>query len=82
MPRPWRSSKNWWPSAAKKGRQEGRRAESGALPGRLVKRPCGALPAALSERFEQLPLARLGALVEAILDLGDVEGLEEWLRRL
>jgi predicted transposase YdaD len=61
------------------GREEGRQAEAADLLLRLATRRFGPVPAQLGERIQALPLARLEALAEAILDLDSLERLEAWL---
>jgi predicted transposase YdaD len=64
-----------------KGLEEGRQAEAATLLVRQAKRRFGPLPAALAAYIEQLPLATLEALADAILDVDSLDALDEWLRR-
>lgn len=61
------------------GRQEGRQAEAAALTLRLLKRRCGPLSAGDQARIEQLSLARLEALADALLDFQGRDELIAWL---
>ncbi len=63
------------------GREEGRRAEACALILRQSKRRFGALSPQLEEGIQALPLARLEALAEALLDFTAVPDLRDWLAR-
>jgi hypothetical protein len=63
------------------GGEEGRQAEAVDLLLRLATRRFGPLPAGLSERIHALPLERLEALAEAILDLDSLDRLDAWLDR-
>jgi len=63
------------------GREEGRREEAADLLLRQARRRFGALAPELEVRLETLPLARLGALAEAIFDLDSQAGLDDWLSR-
>lgn len=60
------------------GRQEGRREEAATVTLRLLRRRCGPLSEATSARIQQLPLERLEALAEALLDFQGPEDLAAW----
>jgi len=62
-----------------KGLEEGRQAEAADLLLRQANRRFGPVPAQLGERIHALPLERLEALAEAILDLDGLDRLESWL---
>jgi predicted transposase YdaD len=57
------------------GRQEG----EVTLLLRQLQRRCGALPPAVRERIARLPLPQLETLGEAVLELGGLAELEQWL---
>jgi hypothetical protein len=61
------------------GHEQGRQAEAAALLLPLAARRFGPVPAGLGERIHALPLERLEALAEAILDLDGLNRLETWL---
>ncbi len=61
------------------GRDEGRQAEAAALTLRLLQRRCGPLSAGDQARIEQLSLARLEALADALLDFQGRDELIAWL---
>lgn len=61
------------------GRQEGQRTGELALVERQLRHRLGSLSAPLSQRVQQLPLERLEALAEALLDFTGPEDLVDWL---
>lgn len=61
------------------GRQEGRQTEAVALTLRLLQRRCGPLSAGDQARIEQLSLAHLEALADALLDFQGRGDLITWL---
>ncbi|MEB3332027.1 MAG: DUF4351 domain-containing protein, partial [Synechococcaceae cyanobacterium] len=62
------------------GRQEGRQEGELELTLRQLLRRCGPLSAAQEARIRSLPLERLEALAEALLDFRGAEDLEAWLQ--
>ncbi len=63
-----------------KGRQEGRQEGELDLALRLLHRRCGQLSTAQLDRIRALPLERIEALGEALLEFRDTSDLEAWLR--
>jgi hypothetical protein len=61
------------------GRLEGRQAEAAALTVRLLQRRCGSLSSQQQARLQALPLPRLEALADALLDFEGAEDLAAWL---
>jgi predicted transposase YdaD len=59
----------------------GKRAEARALVLRQLRRRFGDLRPAAAALFEDLPLARLEALAEDLLDFADAADLDAWLKR-
>jgi predicted transposase YdaD len=57
------------------GRQEGQR----SLILRLLIRRVGVVPEPLTDRIEQLPIAQLESLAEALLDFTQLDDLVQWL---
>jgi flagellar biosynthesis/type III secretory pathway protein FliH len=64
-----------------RGLQEGRQEGQYALILRLLTRRVGEIPADLAAQIEALPLARLEALGEALLDFTGLSDLQAWLNR-
>jgi hypothetical protein len=48
---------------------------------RLLQRRIGLIPATLTEQIQDLPLERIEALGEALLDFTALADLENWLRQ-
>ena len=61
------------------GRQEGRQEAAASVTVRLLKRRCGPLNPETHTRIEALPLERLEALAEALLDFQGPAELAVWL---
>ena len=61
------------------GRLEGRQAEAAALTVRLLQRRCGTLTPQQQARIQALPLPRLEALADALLDFQGPQDLAAWL---
>ncbi|MEB3265096.1 MAG: DUF4351 domain-containing protein, partial [Cyanobacteriota bacterium] len=61
------------------GQQEGRQVEAAALTVRLLQRRCGTLSSQQQARIQALPLPRLEALADALLDFEGAEDLAAWL---
>ena len=61
------------------GRQEGQQEGELEMALRLLRRRCGQLNPRQEERIRALPLARLEALAEALLDFQGPADLEGWL---
>jgi predicted transposase YdaD len=64
----------------REGLERGRRAEAAALTLRLLQRRCGPLTPQQQARLQALPLARLEALADALLDFQGPDDLTAWLR--
>jgi predicted transposase YdaD len=64
------------------GRQEGQQVEAAALTMRLLQRRCGTLSTQQQARIQALPLPRLEALADALLDFQGPADLEDWLAAL
>ena len=66
-----------------RGRQEGeargRAAEAAAFTLRLLNRRCGPLTGSTTTRIQDLPLEKLEALAEALLDFSGTADLAAWL---
>ena len=62
------------------GLEAGRRREAGLVLKQLQRR-IGLIPAALTEQIQDLPLERIEALGEALLDFTALADLENWLRQ-
>ena len=62
------------------GREEGKQAEAIALIMRLLPRRIGTVEPELQERIQELSIAQLEDLAEALLDFSDVADLAAWLR--
>lgn len=60
------------------GRQEGRQEGEAAVTLRLLNRRCGPLSEAMTAQVKALPLERLEALAEALLDFQGLEDLAAW----
>jgi hypothetical protein len=63
------------------GMEEGRHGEALALVLRLLRRRLGTLPAGAEERIAALPVPRIDALGEALLDFAQPADLLDWLDR-
>jgi len=63
----------------REGRQEGRREGEATVTFRLLNRRCGPLSKATTTRIQALPLERLEALAEALLDFSGPADLAAWL---
>jgi hypothetical protein len=61
------------------GRQEGRQEEAANLALRQLARRCGPLIEATTARIQALPLERLEALADALLDFRGAADLDAWL---
>ena len=61
------------------GQQEGRQVEAAALTVRLLQRRCGSLSPQQQARIQALPLPRLEALADALLDFQGQQDLAAWL---
>ena len=61
------------------GRQEGRRDEAAAVTLRLLNRRCGPLSEASTAQIQALPLEKLEALADALLDFQGPADLAAWL---
>jgi len=61
------------------GEAEGRRAEASSMTLRLLARRCGPLSEATAARIQTLPLERLEALADALLDFQGADDLAAWL---
>ena len=61
------------------GRQEGRQEGELELALRLLRRRCGELTPQQVARIRALPLERLEALAEALLDFQNPQDLDAWL---
>ena len=61
------------------GQELGRQAEAVALTVRLLQRRCGILSSQQQARIQELPLARLEALADALLDFQGPQDLAAWL---
>jgi Uncharacterized conserved protein len=61
------------------GQAEGRRAEAASMTLRLLTRRCGPLSEATTARIQAMPLKRLEALADALLDFRDGSDLDAWL---
>jgi predicted transposase YdaD len=61
------------------GQAEGRRAEAASMTLRLITRRCGPLSEATTARIQALPLERLEALADALLDFRGAADLMAWL---
>ena len=61
------------------GHQQGLHAEACTLVRRLARRRFGTLPAEVESRLVALPVERLEALAEALLDLATLADLEAWM---
>jgi predicted transposase YdaD len=61
------------------GRQEGRQEGELELALRLLRRRCGELTPQQASRIRALPLERLEALAEALLDFQNLQDLDAWL---
>jgi predicted transposase YdaD len=62
------------------GERAGRQAEAAALTLRLLQRRCGSLPPQQQARLQALPLSRLEALADALLDFQGPDDLTAWLQ--
>ncbi len=75
---------NWmkegWEKGLLEGRQEGRREEALRFTLRLLHRRVENLPLAVQKRVEKLPLEKLEALGEALLDFESLADLRAWLK--
>ncbi|MFN9635476.1 MAG: DUF4351 domain-containing protein [Synechococcaceae cyanobacterium] len=61
------------------GQQLGRQAEAAALTVRQLQRRCGTLSPQQQARIQALPLPRLEALADALLDFQGPQDLAAWL---
>ena len=61
------------------GQDQGRQAEAAALTVRLLQRRCGTLSSQQQARIQALPLPRLEALADALLDFQGPQDLAAWL---
>jgi predicted transposase YdaD len=61
------------------GQDRGRQAEAAALTVRLLQRRCGTLSSQQQARIQALPLPRLEALADALLDFQGPQDLAAWL---
>ena len=61
------------------GREQGRQSEAAALALRLLQRRCGPLSTQQEAQIQALPLDRLEALADALLDFQGAEDLKAWL---
>ena len=61
------------------GRLEGQQVEAAALTVRLLQRRCGSLSSQQQARIQALPLPRLEALADALLDFQGPQDLVAWL---
>jgi predicted transposase YdaD len=62
------------------GERAGRQAQAAALTLRLLQRRCGSLPPQQQARLQALPLSRLEALADALLDFQGPDDLTAWLQ--
>jgi predicted transposase YdaD len=78
-----RLAQDWMAEGEARGRLEGeargRAAEAAAVALRLLNRRCGTLSEATTDRIQALPLERLEALSEALLDFRGPADLAAWL---
>ena len=82
-----RAAQQWIEEGRQEGRQEGeaqgeargRAAEAAAVTLRLLNRRCSPLSEATTARIQALPLEKLEALAEALLDFGGPADLAVWL---
>jgi predicted transposase YdaD len=68
-----------WQEGRREGRQEGRQEAAADVTMRLLNRRCGPLNPETRTRIEALPLERLEALAEALLDFQGPAELAAWL---
>lgn len=64
-----------------KGRQEGRQEEGASLVLRQLARRFAQLAPEMRSQIQQLPIAQLEELGEALLDFSSVQDLTDWLQR-
>ena len=64
-----------------RGRREGKQQEALKLLFRLLKQRVGVIPAEVRERLENLTLARVEKLFDAILKMSTVAELNAWLEK-
>ena len=73
-------TEQWKQQGIEQGLAAGRRRVA-SLALRLLQRRIGLIPAALTEQIQDLPLERIEALGEALLDFAALADLETWLRQ-
>jgi hypothetical protein len=73
-------TEQWKQQGLEQGLAAGRKREAGLVL-RLLQRRIGLIPAALTEQIQDLPLERIEALGEALLDFAALADLENWLRQ-
>ena len=71
-------TEQWKQQGLDQGIETGRRREAGLVL-RLLQRRIGLIPAVLTEQIQDLPLERIEALGEALLDFSALADLENWL---
>ena len=74
-----RAVQEWLAEGRQEGLQEGRRQEAVNVALRQLTRRCGPLSEATSGQIQALPLERLEALTEALLDFRGAQDLAAWL---
>jgi predicted transposase YdaD len=78
-----RAAQDWLAAGRQEGRQEGleegRRDEAAAMTLRLLNRRCGPLTAATTAQIQALPIDKLEALADALLDFQGPADLAAWL---
>ena len=70
---------SWMREGLEQGREEGRRQEALALVLRLLARRVGVVEPQLQERIQELAIAQIEDLGEALLDFTSKADLEVWL---
>lgn len=73
-----RAVPQWLAEGRQEGLQEGRQEGEAAVVLRLLNRRCGPLSEVITSRIQRLPLERLEALAEALLDFQGPEDLAAW----
>ena len=74
-----RLAQDWIEEGRQEGEARGRAAEAAAVALRLLNRRCGPLSEATTARIQALPLEKLEALTDALLDFSGAADLAAWL---
>jgi len=74
-----RAVQDWLAEGRQEGLEEGRRDEASAMTLRLLNRRCGPLTGATTAQIQALPLEKLEALADALLDFHGPADLAAWL---